>query len=68
MPKLPTLLPLNPKRPDGTDSVVLAVYAPFGTDAVLSSYPDGNAQTDRPAAAGQRACARWPSAACTCRR
>ena len=39
--KLPTLLPLNPKRPDGTDSVVLAVYAPFGTDEVLSMFPDG---------------------------
>ncbi len=41
MSKLPTLLPLNPKRPDGTDSVVLAVYAPFGTDEVLSMFPDG---------------------------
>jgi hypothetical protein len=40
MPKLPTLLPES-KRPDGTDSVVLAVYAPFGSDPVLSTFPDG---------------------------
>jgi hypothetical protein len=40
MPKLPKLLPLDPKRPDNTDSVVLAVYAPFGTDKVLSTFPD----------------------------
>jgi hypothetical protein len=38
--KLPTLLPES-KRPDGTDSVVLAVYAPFGNDALLSHFPDG---------------------------
>jgi hypothetical protein len=43
MKALPRLQPLNPKQPDGTDSVVLAVYAPFGTDAVLSRYPDGQA-------------------------
>ena len=40
MPKLPTLLPES-KRPDGTDSVVLAVYAPFGGDSLLSTFPDG---------------------------
>ncbi|MCG3188749.1 MAG: hypothetical protein LKCHEGNO_00904 [Burkholderiaceae bacterium] len=40
MKRLARLHPLNPKQPDGTDSVVLAVYAPFGTDAVLSRYPD----------------------------
>jgi hypothetical protein len=40
MPKLPTLLPES-KRPDGTDSVVLAVYAPFGSDPLLSTFPDG---------------------------
>ena len=39
MAKLPTLQPLNPKRPDGTDSVLLAVYAPFGTDRTLSTFP-----------------------------
>jgi hypothetical protein len=43
MKKLPRLHPLNLKQPDGTDSVVLAVYAPFGTDAVLSRYPDAQA-------------------------
>ncbi|MCW5661350.1 MAG: hypothetical protein KIT60_26910 [Burkholderiaceae bacterium] len=43
MKSLPRLQPLNPKQPDGTDSVVLAVYAPFGSDAVLSRYPDGQA-------------------------
>ncbi|HEY6354580.1 MAG TPA: hypothetical protein VIY30_08835, partial [Burkholderiaceae bacterium] len=41
MRKLPTLLPLDGKKPDGTDSVVLAVYAPFGSDKVLSTFPDG---------------------------
>ena len=41
MRKLPTLLPLDGKKPDGTDSVVLAVYAPFGSDKVLSAFPDG---------------------------
>ena len=40
MKQLPRLQPLSPKQPDGTDSVVLAVYAPFGSDAVLSRYPD----------------------------
>ena len=40
MKRLPCLHPLNPKQPDGTDSVVLAVYAPFGSDAVLSRYPE----------------------------
>ncbi len=40
MKQLPRLHPLSPKQPDGTDSVVLAVYAPFGTDAILSRYPD----------------------------
>ncbi len=40
MKQLPRLQPLNPKQPDGTDSVVLAVYGPFGSDAVLSRYPD----------------------------
>lgn len=43
MTSLPRLHPLNPKQSDDTDSVVLAVYAPFGTDAVLSRYPDGQA-------------------------
>jgi hypothetical protein len=43
MKPVPRLQPLNPKQPDGTDSVVLAVYAPFGSDAVLSRYPDGQA-------------------------
>jgi hypothetical protein len=40
MRRLPRLLPQDPKRPDGTDSVVLAVYAPFGSDPLLSSFPD----------------------------
>jgi hypothetical protein len=40
MKSLPRLHPLSPKQADGTDSVVLAVYAPFGTDAVLSRYPN----------------------------
>jgi hypothetical protein len=46
----PQLLPLE-SEPSGakaprpgaccTDAVLLAVYAPFGTDATLSTYPDG---------------------------
>ena len=40
MKRLPCLLPLAAKRPDDTDSVVFAVYAPFGTDRVLSEFPD----------------------------
>jgi hypothetical protein len=43
-----SLLRLFPTDQDttaaGTDSVLLAVYAPFGTDATLSTYPDGNSQ------------------------
>jgi hypothetical protein len=38
---LPRLLPLEASKPDGTDAVVLVVYAPFGGDETLSSYPDG---------------------------
>jgi hypothetical protein len=39
---LPRIAPL----PDGpvTDSVTLAVYAMFGTDSTLSTYPDGSSQ------------------------
>jgi len=40
MHRVPCLLPLTAKRRDDTDSVVLAVYAPFGTDPVLSGFPD----------------------------
>ena len=43
---LPRLLP--EKGADASarsDSVLFAVYAPFGTDATLSTYPDGSAQT-----------------------
>lgn len=43
MSKLPSLLPLNPNKPDQADSVVLAVYAPFGGDPVLSNYPGTSA-------------------------
>jgi hypothetical protein len=37
---LPTLTPTD-DHGIATDSVVLVVYAPFGSDDVLSSYPDG---------------------------
>jgi hypothetical protein len=37
---LPTLTPTDDHGVD-TDSVVLVVYAPFGSDDVLSTYPDG---------------------------
>jgi hypothetical protein len=46
MKRLPRLHPMNPKQADDTDSVVLTVYAPFGSDVVLSRYPD--AQTSIP--------------------
>ncbi|EHR70394.1 clostripain family protease [Burkholderiales bacterium JOSHI_001] len=43
MAKLPVLLS-TPSRnePETTDSVVLAVYAPFGSDAELSKYPNAS--------------------------
>jgi hypothetical protein len=47
MNRLPCLLPLTAKRRDDTDSVVLAVYAPFGTDPVLSGFPDGKRKSIR---------------------
>lgn len=40
----PVLKPGKTGDPSPTDSVVLAVYAPFGTDETLSHYPDGNTQ------------------------
>jgi hypothetical protein len=43
--KLPRLAPHDKgSAAAGTDSVLLCVYAPFGTDAVLSTYPDGESQ------------------------
>jgi hypothetical protein len=42
---LPRLLPEKSADRDRSDSVLLAVYAPFGTDDTLSTYPDGSAQT-----------------------
>ena len=47
MTRLPRLLPLIAKRRDDTDSVVFAVYAPFGTDPVLSGFPDGKRKSIR---------------------
>jgi hypothetical protein len=47
MNRLPSLLPLNPKRPDGTDSVVFAVFAPFGSDRTLSEFPDNKRKSIR---------------------
>ena len=40
MSKLPRLRPLKPRSKDDTNSVVFAVYAPFGSDEVLSTYPN----------------------------
>jgi hypothetical protein len=40
MPKLPRLRPLKVRSTDGTNSVVFAVYAPFGSDEELSKYPN----------------------------
>jgi len=42
---LPRLLPEKSGDPARTDSVLLAVYAPFGSDETLSTYPDGRSQT-----------------------
>jgi hypothetical protein len=43
---LPKLRPTNSTNSTAvtTESVLLAVYAPFGTDATLSSFPDGSSQ------------------------
>ncbi|HEY0858649.1 MAG TPA: clostripain-related cysteine peptidase [Albitalea sp.] len=38
---LPKLIFSSPTPGAATSSVTLAVYAPFGTDAVLSTYPNG---------------------------
>ena len=42
---LPRLLADKSNDPLHHDSVLLAVYAPFGTDSVLSTFPDGASQT-----------------------
>jgi hypothetical protein len=42
---LPRLLPEKGTDTNRSDSVLLAVYAPFGTDEALSTYPDGDSQT-----------------------
>lgn len=39
MKRLPALSPTKERRPSGASSVVLAVYAPFGSDRVLSNFP-----------------------------
>lgn len=38
----PTLTASENSQTSQSDSVVLVVYAPFGTDEILSSYPDGS--------------------------
>jgi hypothetical protein len=38
--KFPVILPTDPNA-QPSDSVVLVLYAPFGGDAVLSTFPDG---------------------------
>jgi hypothetical protein len=43
--KLPRLAPHDKdSAANGTDSVLLCVYAPFGTDRTLSTYPDGQSK------------------------
>ena len=43
--KLPRLAPHDKQAAAaGTDCVLLCVYAPFGTDPVLSTYPEGQSQ------------------------
>lgn len=46
MRRMPCLQPSNTKRA-ADDSVVFAVYAPFGTDPVLSGFPDGTPKAVR---------------------
>jgi len=41
----PDLLPADPKTSPRTRGVTFAVYAQFGTDEVLSGYPDGTSAT-----------------------
>ena len=41
---LPRLLPEKSGDAVRTDSVLFAVYAPFGTDETLTSYPDGSSR------------------------
>jgi hypothetical protein len=43
--KLPRLVPERGTQTSATDCVALVVYAPFGTDETLSTYPDGESQT-----------------------
>ena len=43
LPRLVTTATATADTADPTDSVLLAVYAPFGGDAQLSTYPDGSA-------------------------
>src|SRR5512145_1347153 len=42
---LPRLLPEKTGTPATTDSILFAVYAPFGSDEALSTYPEGSSQT-----------------------
>lgn len=42
--RMPRLQPEKGDDSPVTDSVVLAVYAPFGSDEVLSRYPDGTSK------------------------
>lgn len=42
---LPRLVPDKPDTTPRTDSVLFAVYAPFGSDETLSTYPEGSSQT-----------------------
>ena len=39
---LPNLRPFDPKYDRETEGVLLAVFAPFGSDNALSTYPDGS--------------------------
>lgn len=42
---LPRLLPEKTGASSATDSILFAVYAPFGSDEALSTYPEGSSQT-----------------------
>jgi len=45
MPQPPQLISSDPDAYPGPGGVTLVVYAPFGDDATLATYPDGSTQT-----------------------
>ncbi|MBK1712656.1 clostripain-related cysteine peptidase [Rubrivivax gelatinosus] len=44
MSRQPLIVSPDPTAPDGPEGVTLVVYAPFGDDRTLATYPDGSTQ------------------------